>query len=153
MAYDIDRETLIHSCCCDEYINQSLWLFLSPQDEFIFANEETSATESIVDTTIIRCAIVMLISIMYTTTILALNHWGRMTHICVGNLIIIGSDNGLSPGRRQAIIWTIAGILLIRSLRIKFSEVLNKIHAFSFTKMHLNCRMRKGSHFVLALMC
>ena len=39
----------------------------------------------------------------------ALTHWGRVTHICVGKLTIIGSDNGLSPGRRQAIIWTIAG--------------------------------------------
>ena len=26
-------------------------------------------------------------------------HWGRVTHICVGKLFIIGSDNGLSPGR------------------------------------------------------
>ena len=34
-----------------------------------------------------------------------------MMHICVGKLIIIGSDNGLLPGRRQAIIWTSAGIL------------------------------------------
>ena len=32
-----------------------------------------------------------------------LTHWGRVTHICVGNLTIIGLDNGLSPGRRQAI--------------------------------------------------
>ena len=39
-----------------------------------------------------------------------LTHWGRVTHICVGNLPIIGSDNGLSPDRRQAIIWTNAGI-------------------------------------------
>ena len=36
-----------------------------------------------------------------------------MTHICVGKLAIIGSDNGLSSGRRQAIIWTNAEILLI----------------------------------------
>ena len=42
-----------------------------------------------------------------------LTHWGRVTHICVGNLTIIGSDNGLSPGRRQAITCTNAGILLI----------------------------------------
>ena len=42
-----------------------------------------------------------------------LTHWGRVTQICVGKLTIIGSDNGLSPGRRQAIIWTMAGILLI----------------------------------------
>ena len=38
-----------------------------------------------------------------------LTHWGRVRHICVGNPTIIGSDNGLSPGRRQAIIWTNAG--------------------------------------------
>ena len=42
-----------------------------------------------------------------------LTHSGRVTHICVGKLIIIGSDNGLSPERRQAIIWTNARILLI----------------------------------------
>ena len=42
-----------------------------------------------------------------------LTHWGRVTHICVGELTIIVSDNGLSPGQRQAIIWTNAGILLI----------------------------------------
>ena len=40
-----------------------------------------------------------------------LTHWGRVTHICVGKLAIIGSNNGLSPGRRQVIIWTNAGIL------------------------------------------
>ena len=43
-------------------------------------------------------------------------HWGRVTHICVNKLTVIGSDNGLSPGRRQAIIWASAGILLIRTL-------------------------------------
>ena len=35
---------------------------------------------------------------------LRLTHWGRVTHICVSKLSILGSDNGLSPGRRQAII-------------------------------------------------
>ena len=49
---------------------------------------------------------------IYCTSML-LTHWGRVTHICVGNLTIIGSNNGLSAGRRQAIIWTNAGILLI----------------------------------------
>ena len=47
-------------------------------------------------------------------------------------LTIIGSDNGLSPGRRQAIIWTNAGILLIRTLGTNFSEILTEIRAFSF---------------------
>ena len=51
-----------------------------------------------------------------------LTHWGRVTHICVGKLNIIASDNGLSPGRRQAIIWTNAGILLIEPLGTKFNE-------------------------------
>ena len=35
-----------------------------------------------------------------------LTYWGRVTLICVGNLAIIGSDNGLSPDQRQAIILT-----------------------------------------------
>ena len=39
-----------------------------------------------------------------------LTHWGRVMHICICNLTIIGSENGLSPGGRQAIIWTNDGI-------------------------------------------
>ena len=42
-----------------------------------------------------------------------LTHYGRVTHICVDNLTTIGSDNGFAPGRRQAIIGSNAGILLI----------------------------------------
>ena len=70
-------------------------------------------------------------------------HWGRLTHICVGNLIIIGSDNSLSPGQRQAIIWTSAGILLIWPLWGNFSEILVKIDTFSFKKMHLKMSSEK----------
>ena len=62
-----------------------------------------------------------------------LTHWGQVTHIC----FIIGSDNGLSPGRRQAIFWTNAGILLIGPLGTNFSEISSEIHTFSFKKMHL----------------
>ena len=40
----------------------------------------------------------------HISAILFLTHWGRVTHICVSELVTIGSDNGLSPGRRQAII-------------------------------------------------
>ena len=40
----------------------------------------------------------------------SLTHWGRVTHICIGNLTTIGSNNGLLPGRRQAIIWANAEI-------------------------------------------
>ena len=62
----------------------------------------------------------------------SLTHWGRVTHICVGNLIIIVSDNGLSPGRRQAIIWTNAAILIIEPLGTNFSGILIEILTFSF---------------------
>ena len=68
---------------------------------------------------------------------LNLTHWGRVTHICISKLTIIGSDNGLSPGRRQAIIWTNAGILLIGPLGTNFSEILIEFHTFPFKKMHL----------------
>ena len=53
-----------------------------------------------------------------------LTHWSRVTHICVSKLTIIGSDNGVAPGRRQAIIWTSAGILLIQTLGTNFNENL-----------------------------
>ena len=73
----------------------------------------------------------------YIWNILIITHWGRVTLILVSKLTIIGSNNGLSPCRRQAIIWTNAKILLIRPLRTKFSEILIAIHTFSFKKMHL----------------
>ena len=66
-----------------------------------------------------------------------LTHWSRVTHICVGNLPIIGSDNGLSPGRRQVIIWTNVGIWLIGPLGTNFSEILAEIITFLFNKMNL----------------
>ena len=61
-----------------------------------------------------------------------LTHWGLVTHICISKLTIIGSDNGLAPDRRQAIIWTNARILLIGPLGINLSEILNDILTFSF---------------------
>ena len=51
-------------------------------------------------------------------------------------LTTIGSNNGLSPGRRQAIIRTNAGMLLMEPLGTNFSEFLIKIHSFSFKKMY-----------------
>ena len=53
------------------------------------------------------------------------------------NWVIIGSDNGLSPVQRQAMIWTNAGILLIGPLGTNFSEILIGIQTFSFKKLHL----------------
>ena len=80
-----------------------------------------------------------------------LTHWGRVTHICVGRLTIIGSDNGLSPAQRQAIIWTNAGILLIGPLETNFSEILIGIQTFPFTKMHLKMASAKWRPFCLGL--
>ena len=68
---------------------------------------------------------------------LMLTHWGRVTHICVSKLTIIASYNGLSPGRRQAIIWTNAGILSIGLLGTNFSDFLIEILTFSFKRMRL----------------
>ena len=70
-----------------------------------------------------------------------------MTHICINNVTIIGSDNGLSPGRCQAIIWTNAGILLIGPLGTYFSEILVKIQTFSLRKMHLKMSSGKWRPF------
>ena len=79
-----------------------------------------------------------------------LTHCGRVTHICVSTLTIIGSDNGLLPGWRQAIIWTNAEILLIGHLGTNFSEILLQIYTFSFTKMHLKMSSGKWRPFCLA---
>ena len=80
-----------------------------------------------------------------------LTHWGRVTHICVSKLTIIGSDNGLSPDRRQAILWTNAGLLLIEPLGTNFSEILIEILTFSFKKMHLKVSSAKRRPFCLGL--
>ena len=80
------------------------------------------------------------------------SHWGRLTHICVGKLTTMGSDNGLSPGRRQAIIWTNAGISLIGPLETNCSEILITIFMFSFKKMHLKMSSGKRCPFCPASM-
>ena len=82
---------------------------------------------------------------------LLITQWGRVTHICVSKLTIIGSDNVLAPGRRQTIIWTNDGILLIGPLGTNFSESLIGIQTFSFKKMHLNKSSAKWRPFCLGL--
>ena len=78
-----------------------------------------------------------------------LTHWGRVTHICIGKLTIMGSDNGLSPERRQAIIWTNAAILLIapwEQTSVKFQTKFKHLYIWK-------CRLRNVVHFVTASMC
>ena len=71
--------------------------------------------------------------------------------LCVSKLTIIGSNNDLSPGQCQAIIWTNAGILLIRTLGTNSSEILSEIHTFSCKKMHLKIASVKWRQFCLSL--
>ena len=73
---------------------------------------------------------------------------------CLGGLglsTIFGSDNGLSPGRRQAIIWTNPGLLLVRHLGTNISEILIGIQTFPFKKMHLKMSSAKWRPFCLGL--
>ena len=78
---------------------------------------------------------------------LSLTHLPLGPHICISKLTILDSDNGLSPGQRQAIIWTNAGILLIEFLGTYFSEILIEIHTISFMKMHLKMSSAKRRPF------
>ena len=74
-----------------------------------------------------------------------------MTHMCVGKLSIIGSDNCLSPDRRQAILWTNAGISLIGTLGTNVNNIFIEIHTFSFKNIHLKMSSGKCRPFCLGL--
>ena len=80
-----------------------------------------------------------------------LTHRGWVTHICVGNLTHIGSDNGLEPDWHQVIIWTNAGMLLIGPLRTNFTKISIEILTYSFKKMRLNESSAKWRPFCLGL--
>ena len=74
-----------------------------------------------------------------------------MTHTGVGKLTITGSDIGLSPGRRQAIIWTSAGILLIGPLETNLSGIVKGIQTFTFKKVFLILASPKWRPFCIGL--
>ena len=80
-----------------------------------------------------------------------LTHSRRVTHIYVGTNNSIGSDNGLSPIRCQAIIWTNDGILLIGPLGTNCIGILNEIHRFSFKKIRLKVSSAKWRPLCLGL--
>ena len=77
-------------------------------------------------------------------------YWGRLVHICVSDLTIIGSDNGLSPGRRHVINRTNTIILLIEPFGIHFSDI--KIYENAFE--NVICKMASlwswPQHYMLA---
>ena len=83
--------------------------------------------------------------------LIILTLWGRVTHICVSKLTIIGSDNGLLPGPHQAIIWTNGWILLIGPLGTNVNEIVIEIYIFPFKKMHLKMSSGKWRPSCLGL--
>ena len=84
-------------------------------------------------------------------SLMTLTHWGQVTHICISELTMIGSDNGLSPGRRQAIIWNNAWLLLIEPLGTNVREISIGIQTFSFKKMQLKMSSAKWRPYCLGL--
>ena len=75
-----------------------------------------------------------------------LTHWGRVTHICVGNLTIIGSDNGLSLNQ----CWNIVNWTLKEQTSMKFQSEFKHFHS---RKCTLKSHLRNGIHFVSASVC
>ena len=71
----------------------------------------------------------------------AFGELNQATHICVGNLTIIGSDNGLSPP------WILLTGPLVRNL----TEILIAILIFSFKKMRLKVSPAKWRPCCLGL--
>ena len=74
-----------------------------------------------------------------------------LTHICLTRSQWVNSLRPSDAYMRQAIIWTNDGILLIRTLRTNFSEILSEIHSFSFKKMHFKMSSAKWRLFRLGL--
>ena len=126
-----------------------LWKLLMP----IFISEEIPTYHIIATPMIffthrswIFCGI---ISPPFKFTFIKLIYLGRVTQICVKKLITIGSDNGLSPGRRLAIIWNNAVIYFIRHIGKNFSEFLIEIQ--TFTKKKVYFKMSSGDHLFSVL--
>ena len=72
-----------------------------------------------------------------------LTHLPRVPHLCVSELTHHGSGNGLSPARRQAIIWTNTDSLSIGPLWTNFSKIWIEILKFLSMKMHLKMSSAK----------
>ena len=115
-------------------------LWHTPESNFTMSNEVTKFC-------IMSVKIILLILQPHLPGAIELTHWGRVTHICVNKLTIFGSDDGLSPGRRQAIIWTNAAILLIWTFRTNLSEIFKEMHTFSLKKIHLKMSSGKWRPF------
>ena len=85
---------------------------------------------------------------LMTSAIQGHNELTHLPHIYASvKWVSIDSDNGLSPGRCQPIIWTNTDILSIRTQGTYFNEILFEIQIFSFKKMHLNMSSAKWRPF------
>ena len=87
-----------------------------------------------------------------SSMLIFVTHWGHLTHICIGDLTIIVSDNCLSSNRRQAIFWTEMEKWLIGPLETNFNEISIEIQIFSFIRYISKGRLQNGDHFVSASM-
>ena len=67
------------------------------------------------------------------------------------NWVSVSLDNGLSLDRRQTIIWTSAGLLLIGLMAAQFSGICIEVHPYSFKGMQFKM-CENGGHFVPASM-
>ena len=72
-----------------------------------------------------------------------------MTHICISKLTMIGSDNGLAPGRCQGIYLNQCQVFVNWTLRNKSQWNFNQIPTFSLMKMHLKISSMKWRPFCL----
>ena len=77
----------------------------------------------------------------------ALTHLPLVAHICVNELGQHWVNNSLSPGRRQAIIWTNAEILSIALLGTNFSETRIAIRIFIQENAFEIAVCQNGGHF------
>ena len=132
-------DTLADRCLCYIFalFSQPIFKYCSASiQSYIYRCPELSPKMSWHNTLIVR-----LIAYLF---IARLNHWGRMTHICVSKLTIIVSDDGFSPGRRQTIIRTNAGMLSIGPLEKKSVKNQSKcIHSHP-KKCIWKCRQEIG---------
>ena len=149
------RKSEIHSISWGKILNSGAYTYAYTFPS-LCKNEWSTFNGDVIWNDNVRCMVHILIYIPYLNAdtwmcfqfglfqyIRVSTHWGRVTHICVGKLTIIDSDNGLSPERRQTIIWTNAGILLTGPLWTNFSEILIEIQTFSLKKIRLKMSSAK----------
>ena len=80
-----------------------------------------------------------------------LTHCGWVTHISIRNYTTINLGNGLWPVLHQAVIWTIAGLMLTGPFGTNFCEIFIKIKLFPYKKSIWKWDLQKQFHFCPSL--